>query len=75
MILSFQKKLFEHYIEKKPVRCGEKLSTLVADSTECHVLGHGDKVAKCINCAANHLLAGFYSVKFCCHCTKFRGLK
>ena len=46
----------EQCIEKKPVTCGKKLSTYVADSTECHLSDHGDKIAKCINCAANHLL-------------------
>ena len=52
----FSKDAFEHYIEKKPVKCSKKLSTHVAASTECHVLDHGDKTVKCINCAANLLL-------------------
>ena len=46
----------EQYIEKKPVKYGKKLSTYVAGPTKYHVLDHGDKIAKCINCAANHLL-------------------
>ena len=41
---------------KNPVKCGKTLSTFVAASTECHVLDHGDKIVKRINCAANHLL-------------------
>ena len=52
----FSKEAVEQYIEKKPVKCGKKLSTYVVGSTECNVLDHGDKIAKCINFAANHLL-------------------
>ena len=52
----FSKEAVEQYIEKKPVRCGKKVSTYVAGSTECCVLDHGDKIIKCINCAANYLL-------------------
>ena len=52
----FSKEAVEQYIEKKPVKCGRKLSTYVSGSTECHVLDHGDKILKCINCAAIHLL-------------------
>ena len=55
----FSEEAIEQCIEKKPVTkelYGKKLSTYVADSTECHLSDHGDKIAKCINCAANHLL-------------------
>lgn len=41
---------------KKPVKRGTKLSIYVTGSTECHVLHHADKIANCINYAANHLL-------------------
>ena len=79
----FSKEAVEQYIEKKPVKCGKKLSTYVGGSTECHVLDHGDKIVKCINCAANHLLDNCPSFlektlrerisflaknKFCCAC-------
>ena len=57
----FSKETVELYIEKKPVKCGKKLSTYVAGSAECDVLDHGDKIAKCINCAANHLLDNYPS--------------
>ena len=52
----FSKEAVEQYIEKKPVKYSKKLSTYVAASTECHLLDHGDKIVKCINCATNHLL-------------------
>ena len=47
----FSKEAVEQYIKKKPVKCGKKLPTYVAGSTECYVLDCGDKIAKCINCA------------------------
>ena len=59
----FSKEAVEQYIEKKPVGFGKKLSTYVAGSTECCVLDHGDKIVKCINFAANHLLDNFISGK------------
>ena len=34
----FSKETVEQYNEKKPVKCGKKLSTYGAGSTECHVL-------------------------------------
>ena len=40
--LVFSKEAVEQYIEKKPVKCGNKLPTFVAGSTECNVLDHGD---------------------------------
>ena len=58
----FSKEAVEQYIEKKSVKCGNKLSTYVSGSTECHVLDHGDKIVKGINCAANHLLDNFPSL-------------
>ena len=79
----FSKEAVEQYIEKKPIKCGKKLSTYVAGSTECNVLDHGDKIAKCINFAANHLLDNcptfmektlrerisfLAKTKFCCAC-------
>ena len=42
----FSKKAVEQYIEKKSVKCGNKLSTYVAGSTEYHMLDHGDKIVK-----------------------------
>ena len=52
----FSKEAVAQYIEKKPVKFGKKLTTYGAGSTECHVPDHVDKMVKCINCAANHLL-------------------
>ena len=39
----FSKEPVEQYIDKETVKCG-------------NVSDHRDKIAKCINCAANHLL-------------------
>ena len=37
------------------------MSTYIAGSTECHFLDQGRKIAKCINCVANHLLDNYLS--------------